>query len=170
MALPLTVQARIVAAIRGKVGAMLDVDNFNEQGADKKLWNVGSQGSIVGADALTFPRFSIEQGPETTADLMFPYEDKVLTLYCEFAFQPVLNLDSYDTFRYYLGRLQQTLFGTLANRTLGGLSTNTVETNNQPQIESDTDPSPGGLLTFQVHYRIVQGDPFHLTTETSTYG
>ncbi|MET4190689.1 MULTISPECIES: hypothetical protein [unclassified Bradyrhizobium] len=171
MAMPQTVQDRIVQAIRTKLDAMVDIDNINGQGATAQFWNGRGQGSIVGADALSFPKYSIEQGPEQTEDnSLWPMEHKVLTLYIEWAFTPFMDLDPYTVFRYYLGRLQQVLFGTLVNRQLGGLSINVVETNNQPQIESDTDPSPGGLLTFQVLYRIVQGDPYHLPSETSNYG
>jgi hypothetical protein len=149
---------------------MLDVDNLNGQGVDQPLWNGRKQGSIVGVSSLTYPVYSLEQGPEQTEDLVWPHENKVLTLYVEWVFAAMQGIDPYDLFRYYLGRLQKALFGNITNRTLGGLSINVVETNNQPQIESDVDPAPGGLLTFQVYYRIVQGDPYHLTSETSNYG
>jgi hypothetical protein len=167
---PLTVQARIVAEVVNRINAMLDVDQVNGTDPTANFWNVSATGPMYGSSALEFPKYSLEQGPETTSDIMFPMEDKVLTLYVEWAFAPLLDVDNFTTFRYYLGRLQQVLFGTIDHRQLGGLSINVVETNNQPQIESATDPSPGGLLTFQVHYRVVQGDPYHMPSEIQSYG
>ncbi len=171
MAIPLTLQARIAKALENSLDSMLDIHNVNGQGVDKRFWNKTTQGPISGQSALSYPLISTEQGPEATSQLLFPFEDKVLTMYSEFTFAPVYgDLDSFDMFRYYLGRIQGQLFGTLERKTLGGLSLDIMETNNQPQIESQDDTAPGGLITYQVYYRAVQGNPFITAAEMEQYG
>lgn len=169
---PKTVQQRITDELRTRISGMKDVDAINSSDVTLDLWNNRVQGPIAGSSPLMYPLYTLEQGPEETSSILWPHENKICTFYIEFQFQRWLDtdIDVFQIFRYYLGRLQQRLFGNIGNTQLGGLAIAVVETSNQPQIESQSDPSPGGLLTFQVHYRIISGDPYHLTSEASNYG
>jgi len=157
-----TVLQRITTEYENRINAIQDEDN-------SRLWNKVIRGQLVGNNPLMFPICAIHQGPEQTVLEMWPHIEKVVTFYVEFRFSRIENIDSLDTFQYYLGKLQQRLFGTKDNLTLGGLTTNALETNNNPEIESDVDPSPGGLLIYQTYYRHWNGDPYHLPSETPNY-
>jgi len=120
------------------------------------------------------PAFTLQQGNEETLHLLHPHIEKVCRFYIEFRFSPSGGVDNADAFRYYLGKLQQRLFGIPSNlyiTTADGinLATNVVEVGNAPEIEAQSDPQPGGTLTFDVTYRHWQADPYHLPSEDPIY-
>jgi len=157
-----TVIQRIIEAWTTRLTAMVDEDG-------KPLWNNVVQNAIGGISALAMPVVTLQQGDEETVHLLYPHIEKVCTVYIEFRFNPLGGVDSAAIFRYYLGKLQARLYGTTDHLTIGGLATNVLEIGNQPEIESQSDPAPGGTLTSQIYYRHWQADPYHLPEETPIY-
>lgn len=157
-----TVLQRVTDTFESRIDAMQNEDI-------ERLWNQVSRGALVVNNAITIPALALQQGPEQVVEQIYPFIDKIVTYYVEFRFQYFENLDSLVTFQYYLGKLQARLFGTNDNITLGGLCVDVRETNANPEIESDVDPLPGGMLTFQARYRHWNGDPYHLPRETPSW-
>lgn len=164
-ALP-TVLQRIITEMQSRIRGMVD-----EDGA--VVWNnPDKEGPVQGINALAFPLCTLMQGPETTHSALWPFVDKVIRLFIEFRFQRRFDVDSFDTYRYYLGKLQQRLVGSQDNITMGGLTINVTEVGANPEIESQADTSPGGMLMIDVHYRHYINDPYHMEGEApnGTYG
>lgn len=134
------------------------------------LWNKVVHGPLTGIAALSCPAVGLEHGHEdNTNQMLWPHEEKEVMFFCEFRFNPIMNIASYKIFRYYLAKLQQRLFGTQNNITLGDRVVNVFEISNNPQIEGLNDSNPGGLIQFKVQYRTWTGDPYHYQTETASY-
>jgi len=157
-----SVLQRITAEYYKRINEMVNEDN-------ERLWNNVVNGPIISNNGLVLPICCIWQGPEQTIRDFWPLKEQVVTYYVEFRFGRYENLDSQDVFQYYLGKLQARLFGVPANILLGGLTSNVLETDNHPEIESENDPMPGGMLIFQAYYRHWNGDPYHLPSETPNY-
>ena len=158
-----TVLQRVVDELVIRITAMVD-----ENG--DKLWNSVGRGALPSPNALALPAIGIVQGPEQTIHDLWPHTEKIVSIFLEFKFGRVLNVDSDDIFKYYLGKLQARLFGAKDNLTLGGLlAANVTETGSNPEIEDKNDPVPGGLLMLQVHYRHWTADPYHLVSEAPNY-
>lgn len=159
-----TVQDRVFARMMERVDAITNEDST-------RLWATeGKQGPLVVKAGMSVPCFSMQQGPEQTIETLYPSITKIMTVYFEFRFQRILNVDSLVTFHYYLGKLQARLFGTRDNITLGGLALDVQEIGNNPEIDDQDDPMPGGLLMAQVKYRHYNGDPYHhYPTEQPNY-
>jgi hypothetical protein len=157
--MPATVLQRIVNELIERVRSMKDDEN-------NQLWNRVVYGKVGSLPTTWYPIVGLEQGPEETVDEMFPIITKEVTLFLEFRFRSVPDVESADTFRYYLGRLQERLFSADENDfTLGGLSINVQEEGSNPEIEDATDTSPGGILIFKVSYRHKKGDPYKTPAE-----
>lgn len=157
-----TVLQRIATELMARLGAMKDEDN-------EPLWNNIYEGDTSGQNMVATPYVTIIQGPEETTDLLWPQMEKTVTFYLEFHWERFVDLDNTKVFRYYLGRLQRVLFKDQNARDLGGLSRNVYEVGSNPQIEGQSDAQPSGSLTFNVIYRHMQGDPYHLISETNEY-
>lgn len=157
-----TVKKRIFDELIRRVTAMTDEDGG-------RLFNQIMTGPIIANQGTVLPMIGLQQGPEQPVAKLWPHVTKITTIYAEWRFARILNVDSLDTFQYYLGKLQQRLFGTPDNITLGGLSVDVHETGNNPEVDDQIDPVPGGMLMFQVQYRHWDGDPYHLPAETPSY-
>lgn len=153
-----TVQQRIIDEIMARLTAMTGDDGT-------PLFNNIKQGDPATWSALTYPGCGVDMGHEKTSGLIYPFTDKFLPIFLEFRFNNEMSVDVYDLYRYYLGKLQRRFLGTDDALTLGGLTTDVLETGSSPSIEGRNDPSPGGVLMLEVHYRHVQGDPYTLPSE-----
>lgn len=157
-----TVLDRIADRFITRITDMVDEDG-------KRVWNQVYQGTIDQVPALAYPCVALQQGTEEVIHDLWPHHEKICTFFIEFRFQKLGGVDSFVTFRYYLGKLQARLFGVPDNVNLGGLTTNVFETGSNPEVEGQGDRAPGGLLSFNVHYRHWTGDPYHLPSETPNY-
>lgn len=156
-----TVQERCITEIINRITAMV-----NEDG--EQLWNTVHQGDIRDIANVSLPAIALQQGTEEVVHDIWPHCEKLCAVFIEFHFQRVNGVDSYKTFRYYLGKLQARLFGIPINVNLGGLTTNVMETGSNPEMEGQRDRQPGGLLNLLMHYRHHYGDPYHLPSEPSS--
>lgn len=134
----------------------------------KPVFNHVLGGDISSRPEMEYPVVGVDQGDEEVVSQMWPFIDKNVTITYDFRFLPQSeqdDVDVYDLFRYYLGKLQERLFGSVENITLGGLTINVQEAGSNPQIEGIDDPSPGGVLIATITYRHVNGDPYTTPAE-----
>jgi len=156
-----TVLQRIIDEMMQRVLDMEDAD-------ENRIFNRVVGGSVDSLSTDMYPVCGFDQGDEEVIAQVYPFIDKNVTIIIEFRFHrqyEQADIDSYDLFRYYLGKLQERLFGKHENVTLNGLTINVAEAGSNPQIEGLDDPSPGGVLIATVTYRHVNGDPYKTPAE-----
>lgn len=145
-----TVRERIVEALLKLLAEAQDRDG-------KKLFNYCERGNLDEVRGAQLPAVALEEGDEEVFDLMFPYQMKRLNMFVEVRFSASRGVDAFKQFNYYLGELQRLLF---TDHTMNGLTYNVQENGNNVEVESRSDPSPGGVLIIYVDYRHLQNDPY----------
>jgi hypothetical protein len=147
---PKTIKQQIITNLYGLLPGM-EVDG-------RRVWNlITKERDLASATNLEMPAVGIEVGDEETIDLLWPCLNKRVRVFIPFKFSPVMGLDVYDTFDYYLGLLQYRL---LADKSIAGLAIDIHEAGNSPEIADRQDPRPGGVLYVDILYRVRNDDPY----------
>lgn len=167
---PLTVRDRILFELLQRIASIVNDISPTEGDAGDDLFSEVQFGDTQESPPEARPVCGIIEGEEEATMLLYPYVDKELRISLEFRWLPKTNVDNHFAFRYYLGKLQKRLFGSVENLQMrtaefpDGMTLNVREERNYPQIEGPSDDNPSGVLDLTVTYRHVNGDPekFHL--------
>jgi len=154
-----TKRQRIIDVLTAKLTEALhnpDVETGDEAG--RLLFEFVGHGDVNETfDLHQTPCCAIDQGNEEKTDLLFPKIEKVLRLYIGFNLFVPKDVDSYEFFNYYLGRVIEVC---VEDHTLGGLTIDVQDAGNSSEISGPTDERPGGELFLDVRYRHINGNPF----------